>query len=1405
LAETRHARPLMPALGPRENASNLAWCLNLCYTVEPEATRPQPAYLLRREQSFQRSEGVALTYDTLNRQIETAQAYLDAFRDCADQGLAHDEKLRETMEGFAVVLEELYVAQEELHHQNEELVAAHEMAEQERLRYRELFDLAPDAYLVTDQEGIIQEANSAALTLLNVPVEFVIGKPLAALVHSEDRKAFRTLVNGLVWQRDVQSKEQELRLQPRDRLPVTVALTASAHDANGHVTLIRWLVRDLTASKRAEERERLLVHIAQDRELIADLAANLGLERDILDTIMENTHAQLAYLDRDFSLVRVNSAYAQGSGYREEELIGRNHFALFPNAENEAIFEGVRDLGQPVHYRARPFEYQDQPARGTTYWDWTLVPVKDAEGQVQGLVLSLLDVTAAEWAKQERAHNMARLNRLMQVSQSILAEKSAEGVLQRTVDAGRELTAAGLGLASYEFDGNGFRLQVASPQGKKPFAALEDAVGSRNGRLHSGLLEREPSIRLTAEQCSNLPSWRRLKPDSGQPQGLVAARLVDAEGLPCGFVLASEKQQGEFTAEDEALLVQLAALASLGLQHIEARRAAEHQAGDLSTVLGAMVDAVVVCDANGTVVQANAAAARAYGIEAVEAESSMFLVGHPRTGGGPDHGGAGQVIAVDKLSKRYPDGRRASADELPSTRSLGGERVENEVFGLTTASGEEREVLVSAAPLMDEGQITGAVLTWHDVTERERVRRELERLAARDRAILESMSEGLIIFDLAGNILSMNPAALRIHGFERVEEAQRHLLKYPDVFQVSTLDGRQLPVEEWPAARVMHGDQFTDCELQVRRMDTGHAFVGRYGGNKVLDEKGRQTLGILTLHDVTAEKAAQAERERIQQALGRYAERLRVLHEIDQAVLAAQSVEQIANGALAHIRELVPCVRTSVALFDLEAGEAQLLAVQVDGPTRLAQGWCGPLEPDWPIEQLQAGQICGVMDTSSVSASMPLDEQLRAEGVRAYVNIPLLAQGQLVGALNLGLDHPGELDVEQMDVAQEMAAELAIGIRQMRLNDQVHRHAQELEETVARRTAALRVSEERLRTIFDGAAIGIALAGMDGCILESNPAFRAMLGYSRDELRGKVFAEFTHPEDIADDMDRHRELVSGERDQYTMEKRYVRKDGAVIWGNQTMSLVRGRGGQPLYAVGMIEDVTERKQFQEALLNAEKLAVAGRMGASLAHEINNPLQSVIGCLGLAEKSLSEGGDADRYLGVAREELRRAARIVGQLRDMSRPAGEERKEPVALNALVDEVLVLSRKQAQERRVHVIWEPAEALPVIQAAPDRLRQVFLNLALNAFDAMPKGGELRVRTVRSGSPAGVQVVFADTGVGMTSDTLSQLFDPFYTTKSQGLGLGLYICHNIVEEHGGHIVVTSRIGEGTTFTVWLPA
>ncbi|HEY3375351.1 MAG TPA: PAS domain S-box protein [Candidatus Aquicultor sp.] len=151
---------------------------------------------------------------------------------------------------------------------------------------------------------------------------------------------------------------------------------------------------DITVKKEAEkEREHLLEQLVKEQEQVKGLASALKTERDILEAVTESTRAQTIYLDPEFNFVLVNSAYEKGSGHAKEELLGKNHFDIFPNEDNETIFKQVRDAGKAVEYKAKPFEYADQPWRGVTYWDWTLTPIKDKTGIVVGLVLSLVDVT----------------------------------------------------------------------------------------------------------------------------------------------------------------------------------------------------------------------------------------------------------------------------------------------------------------------------------------------------------------------------------------------------------------------------------------------------------------------------------------------------------------------------------------------------------------------------------------------------------------------------------------------------------------------------------------------------------------------------------------------------------------------------------------------------------------------------------------------------------------------------------------------------------------------------------------------------------------------------------------------------------------------------------------------------
>jgi len=234
------------------------------------------------------------------------------------------------------------------------------------------------------------------------------------------------------------------------------------------------------------------------------------------------------------------------------------------------------------------------------------------------------------------------------------------------------------------------------------------------------------------------------------------------------------------------------------------------------------------------------------------------------------------------------------------------------------------------------------------------------------------------------------------------------------------------------------------------------------------------------------------------------------------------------------------------------------------------------------------------------------------------------------------------------------------------------------------------------------------------------------------------------------------------------------------------------------------DITEPRQAELALMHAERLTLTGKLAASLAHEIKNPLQSIIGCIALAREALAQGGDATRYFEVAEGELRRVNDLLTQLRDVHRAPAAEERVPTDVNELVNRVVALSAKEAGSRRVEIVTELADDLPKITVGPGQIQQVFLNIVLNALDAMPEGGTLTISTRDGQASGGVSVAFRDTGVGMTPEVRQRIFQDFFSTKKSGLGLGLFISDSIVKQHGGRIDVETEEGVGTTFTVWLP-
>jgi two-component system NtrC family sensor kinase len=226
--------------------------------------------------------------------------------------------------------------------------------------------------------------------------------------------------------------------------------------------------------------------------------------------------------------------------------------------------------------------------------------------------------------------------------------------------------------------------------------------------------------------------------------------------------------------------------------------------------------------------------------------------------------------------------------------------------------------------------------------------------------------------------------------------------------------------------------------------------------------------------------------------------------------------------------------------------------------------------------------------------------------------------------------------------------------------------------------------------------------------------------------------------------------------------------------------------------------------QAQLIQSAKLAATGQLAASIAHEINNPLQAVQSCVYLIADGAPQDDPNVKYVDIAREELDRIARIVGRMLDFHHP-GTEARQATDVNDLIENVLALAHKRLQHSNILVQTDLTPNLPKIQAVGDHIKQVLLNLFLNALEAMPQGGTLQVQTASlHPTDKWVTISIQDDGIGIGQEDLTHLFEPFYTTKSSGTGLGLSISYDIVAQHGGKIEVESEPGRGTTFTIRLP-
>jgi PAS domain S-box-containing protein len=360
-------------------------------------------------------------------------------------------------------------------------------------------------------------------------------------------------------------------------------------------------------------------------------------------------------------------------------------------------------------------------------------------------------------------------------------------------------------------------------------------------------------------------------------------------------------------------------------------------------------------------------------------------------------------------------------------------------------------------------------------------------------------------------------------------------------------------------------------------------------------------------------------------------------------------------------------------------------------------------------------------------------------------------------------------------------------------------------------------ADAQFRAAMEQAAIGVCYLSLDGRYLWLNRKYCENAGWPADDLMRLGPSAIVHPDDVATGRADSDAAMQGGPRQYQAVRRCITKDGQTRYNQISVSLIHDDQGEPMYFMSAIHDITAKVEAEErsrreeaALRQSQKLEALGTLAAGVAHEINNPLMGIINYAQI----IQDAGVDDEMVNLSAQEIAsegaRIATIAGRLLEFAGMQADD-LAPTTVSYLIDNTLDLARHSLDRAGVQVVVQVDEAMPTVVCRPQQIRQVLLNLIMNARDAMAGADAPRRLTIRAcrqedAGTTWLGIEVEDTGHGVAPEHLERIFDPFYTTKqrTKGTGLGLSVSHSIVRDHGGSLTVQSEPGRGAVFTVTLP-
>ena len=515
--------------------------------------------------------------------------------------------------------------------------------------------------------------------------------------------------------------------------------------------------------------------------------------------------------------------------------------------------------------------------------------------------------------------------------------------------------------------------------------------------------------------------------------------------------------------------------------------------------------------------------------------------------------------------------------------------------------------------------------------------------------------------------------------------------------------------------------------------------------------------------------------------------------------LESDRIDSGINQALQEIGLFIGADRSSVFQFSgngaVMSNTHEWCAAGIDAQKQNLQDIPVDVALPWFAKQIKAPAVFHVPSVADLPPEASAEQQHFARrSIQSLLCVPMVYRHGIIGFLGFDSVLTRKSWPEDAIVLLRIASE-------MLANALMRKQAEE----------ALRQSEARFRSNFEQAAIGIVDSTLAGGYNWVNHRFCEITGYTAEELKSLTFRDITHPEDLEKELHDYQDVLQGKVTSYSREKRYIRKDRSLVWVNLSLSLVRSADGVPKRFIGVVEDISYRKHMEEELFKAQKLESLGILAGGIAHDFNNMLTAIVGQISVSRMHLRPGDVLEKHLEEVEKAALKAKGLTQQILTFAK-GGAPIKNALSLKRLVSDSAGLSLSGT-----NIIYSltAGDQLWSVDADESQIGQAINNLIINACQAMPGGGTIQIGLENSEVQAGgtlplkqgryVKLTVTDHGVGIPQEHLAKVFDPYFTTKDKGTGLGLAVSYSIIRNHGGHILVESESGVGTTFTVYLPA